>query len=82
MARGMLPLAPVQFPHTLPIVVTRGTYVFPVVDASANLARDERALEIEGARGAVLGGCLDFSDDSPKPAFPSTSSARRRADRV
>lgn len=44
-ARAMLPLAPVQFPHTIPNVVPRGTYVFPVVDASADLARDERALE-------------------------------------
>jgi hypothetical protein len=44
-ARAMLPLAPVQFPHTIPNVVPSGTYVFPVVDASADLARDERALE-------------------------------------
>lgn len=56
MARGMLPLAPVQFPHTLPIVVTRGTYVFPVVDASANLARDERALESRVREERSLGG--------------------------
>jgi len=56
LARGMLPLAPVQFPHTLPIVVTRGTYVFPVVDASANLARDERALESRVREERSVGG--------------------------